>query len=112
MNDILLTPIRLNELEILIENSVKKAFKQNEAVQNKEPNKIESDILDIKHAGEFLNLAIPTIYSLVSKRELTSYKRGKKLYFKKSELAQWIQSGRRTPISELKSKAKTFNKAA
>jgi hypothetical protein len=73
------------------------------------PEKEEAEILTAKQASEFLNLAIPTIYSLVSRRALISYKRAKKLYFKKTELAQWIQSGRRSSMSELQNKAKTFN---
>ncbi len=68
MNDIIFTSIRLNELEILIENSVTKVLKQCSMLQNNEPQKIDSDILDIKEASELLNLAIPTIYGLVSKR--------------------------------------------
>lgn len=72
----------------------------------------KDEILNVKQASECLNLAIPTIYSLVSKRALTSYKRGKKLYFKKSELMQWIQSGRRTPVSEIQNRAKNYTKAA
>lgn len=108
MNDVVLTSIRINELETLIENSVKKALLND----TKKKIPIESDILDIKSASQFLNLAVPTIYCLVSKREITSYKRGKKLYFKKSELLQWIQSGKRLNNSEVKEKAKHFSKAA
>lgn len=66
------------------------------------------EILNVHQASKYLNLALPTIYSLVSKRTLTSYKRGKKLYFKRSELTQWVQSGKRTSISELQLKAKSI----
>ena len=109
MNDILFIPIRLDELEILIENSLNKVLKQNGVVQKNEPQKIEPDIVDIKQASELLNLAIPTIYGLVSRREIISYKRARKLYFKKSELLQWIQSGKRNSISEIQTMAKNFN---
>ena len=108
MNDILFIPIRLDELEILIENSLNKVLKQNGVVQKNEPQKIEPDIVDIKQASELLNLAIPTIYGLVSRREIISYKRARKLYFKKSELLQWIQSGKRNSISEIQTMAKNF----
>lgn len=109
MNDILLTSINLNELEILIENSVNKALKQCVVSEKNERQETAPDILDIKEASKFLNLAIPTIYGLVSRRALISYKRSKKLYFKRSELLHWIQSGKRSSVAEIQAKAKTFN---
>jgi hypothetical protein len=69
----------------------------------------EQDLIGIKEASGIVNLAIPTIYGLVARRELISYKRARKLYFKKSELVQWIQSGKRSSVSEIHAKAKTFN---
>jgi len=69
---------------------------------------VEDEILNVRQASDLLNLAIPTIYSFTSKRKLPHSKRGKKLYFKKSELLQWIQSGRRSSVSELREKAKNF----
>ena len=102
MTEIILTPIRVDELEALIENSVKKALNATATIPPDKLESVESEFLDIKSTSELLNLAVPTIYSLVSKREIDSYKRGKKLYFKKSELLQWIQSGKRRTTSELK----------
>lgn len=45
-----------------------------------------------------------SIYALVRKGIIPAYKRGKKLYFYKEELLQWVESGRKgvlyTPSSE------------
>jgi excisionase family DNA binding protein len=105
MTEIILTPMRVDQLETLIENSVKKALTGSSASLGERPDPAEPEFMDVKSTSQFLNLAVPTIYSLVSRRELTSYKRGKKLYFKKSELQEWIQSGRRRSTSELKIQA-------
>ena len=67
----------------------------------------EDEIFTVKQASKFLNLAVPTLYSLVSTRKISSYKRGKILYFKKSELSEWINSGKRASVSELIERAKS-----
>lgn len=110
MNEIVLTSIKINELEILIENSVSKALIQCGVAHKTEPIETEPDILDIRQASKFLNLAVPTIYGLVSRRALISYKQSKKLYFKRSELLQWIQSGKRSSLAEIQANAKNFNR--
>lgn len=61
----------------------------------------EDEILTVRQASELLNLAIPTIYALTSNRTLPHSKRGKKLYFNKSELIAWVKSGKRKTVSEL-----------
>ncbi len=61
----------------------------------------EDEVLNVKQASELLDLAVPTIYSLTSNRILPHSKRGKKLYFSKSELVAWVQSGKRKTVSEL-----------
>lgn len=50
--------------------------------------------LDIQEAARFLNLAIPTMYSLVHKRKIIFMKRGKKLYFYKKDLHDYLNAGR------------------
>lgn len=60
---------------------------------------------DINEAGQFLRLTPATIYGLVSRREIPHSKKGNRLYFKKSELQQWMQEGRRKTISEIKTLA-------
>ena len=107
MDDLILSTIKLNDLEILIENSIRKVLKASEAT-SKLDHTSETDFLDVQQASVFLKLAVPTIYSMASRRQLVSYKRGKKLYFKKSELLQFIQTGRRSNMSEIREKARHY----
>jgi len=60
----------------------------------------DSDLLTITQAGEVINLTVPTIYSLVSKKLIPHNKKGKRLYFLRSELTEWIKSGRKKTIAE------------
>ena len=62
----------------------------------------KDELLTISEASKFLNLAVPTIYSKVSRNEIPVNKQGKRLYFYKSELLQWISSGRMRTDQEVK----------
>jgi excisionase family DNA binding protein len=88
------------ELESFILNSVKKAFVDS---ASNEPHVINSEILSLKEASLFLNLASQTIYGFTSKREIPFIKKGKKLYFQKSVLEKWLLEGK------CKSKAEILN---
>lgn len=70
------------------------------ALQSSKPS--EKTLIGMDEACEILQKAKPTIYALVRKGAVPSYKRGKKLYFYREELIQWIESGRKAvsqPIS-------------
>lgn len=59
-----------------------------------QPVKTETDeILNLDEACMLLKLAKPTIYGLVSQRKLPHMKQGKKLYFSKKELTDWLKKG-------------------
>ncbi len=73
---------------------------------SQEPRDQKEDLpITIGEASELTKLAIPTIYGLVHKRKIPSYRRGKRLYFLKSELLIWIKSGRQSTIQEIREDA-------
>lgn len=97
MNDILLTPIRLSELEILIENSVKRAISNTQS-------KPEADRwFDIDQLCEYLpgKLAKSTVYAKIHNRTIPHKKVGKRLAFLKSEIDAWLKSKGRKTIQEI-----------
>lgn len=67
--------------------------------------KPQSDILNITEASELLNLTVPTIYSKVSRKELPYSKFGKKLYFSRKELTEFINEGRVKTTAEIQQDA-------
>jgi excisionase family DNA binding protein len=73
--------------------------------QETEPQEL---LFTIQEAADFLRLSVPTMYSKVSKGELPSMKRGKRLYFSRSELMSYIKQGRRSSNEELDAQAQTY----
>lgn len=60
----------------------------------------EKTNMSVQEAADFLKLSVPTIYSKVSKGELPYMKASKRLYFSKTELQEYIKSGRKKTSTE------------
>ena len=98
MQAVTITQITPPELESLIENSIRKIL-NNQKTETPQP---ETDqFLSIEQAADFLYLSVPTIYGLVSRAEIPCMKRGKRLYFSKDEIKNWIKAGRKKTLAEL-----------
>ena len=64
---------------------------------------------NVAEAAEFTHLEVATIYKLVHTRSIPFHKKGRKLYFYKSELNEWIRSGQVNPLDTIARDAeKTF----
>lgn len=88
----------IDELAQRVVNRLKEEhFNESELLIKKQ----DSDPLSIQEASKFLNLSVATIYSKISRGELPVNKRGKKLYFLKEELFEYIKAGRRPSNSEI-----------
>ena len=108
MEDLVLISLSLRRLELIIDGCVKRAF--NDLVQGNGFGNQDMEILDISGAAKFLNLAVPTIYGLTSSGKIPHFKQGKKLYFRKSELIAWIESGRVKTEAEIMAEAHKYIK--
>jgi len=60
-------------------------------------------LLTIREAAEIIHLSVPTIYGLVQRQEIPVSKKGKRLYFLQKELVQWIKTGRKKTVAEIRS---------
>ena len=79
------------------------------AVRNEQPPTDQPEqLLTIQEAAEFLSLAVPTMYSKVSKREIPCMKRGKRLYFSRTELLEYLKDGRKKSNAEIEQEAKAY----
>ena len=77
--------------------------------KNTQEYKPTSDkLLTIKEAADYLNLSVPTIYGLVSKRKIPFMKRSKRLYFSNEELMDYIKEGRIKTNSEIEAEADAY----
>ncbi len=88
-----------SDLESLIRGCIQEEFINFKKVSEKPPSQLP-EILTIEQASKLLNLAKPTIYTLTSKAKIPHFKKGKKLYFKRSELLQWIEQGKQKTVAE------------
>jgi excisionase family DNA binding protein len=79
---------KLNRIESLLllkgkaENSATESFQET------------NEILNTNEAAVFLSVAKSTLYGMTSQREIPHFKRGKKLYVKRSELEEWLTQHR------------------
>ncbi len=81
----------LSEIKSLIENLYRQS-------PNPTP---EEDLTDVNGAAKILNIAKASVYNKASKKEIPYFKRGKKLYFSKKNLLDWIKEGKRPTLIEI-----------
>jgi excisionase family DNA binding protein len=72
--------------------------------QTKQPEQL----LTVQEAAQFLNLAVATIYSKVSRQELPVMKRSKRLYFSSTELMEYLKEGRKKSNAEIEQEADAY----
>ena len=92
---------------LLIERieSLEKLLLENSGKKTSEPS---GQLMTIDQAAEFLNLAKPTVYSMVSRGEIPYMKRSKRLYFSREDLMAHIRDGRKMTNAEMLDSAPEF----
>lgn len=76
--------------------------------QQQQPTEQHDQLLTIQQAAELLTLSVPTIYGLVNRSAIPYSKPGKRLYFSKQELTEWIKSGRKKTTAEIEAEATNY----
>lgn len=93
---------RLAQLEILFAG-----------VQSQKTN--DSKWFTLNELVEYLptHPARATVYGWIHTNQIPNSKKGKRLFFKKSEIDEWLQSGRRKTVVEIEKEAEDYlNKMA
>jgi len=91
---------------------------------NKRLSNIESILLDIKHkpkaelqpetplsikdVSKLIGKTVPTIYGYCQRNEIPYSKNGNRLIFWKSEIIQWLKSGKVKTLQELEADADAY----
>lgn len=104
MTAVTITQITPPELVTLIENTLKNILEYKKPDIQKETDQL----LTIEEIADFLHLSRPTIYSLVSRSEIPCMKKGKRLYFSKDEVTEWLKTGKKKTSFELAKDADSF----
>jgi excisionase family DNA binding protein len=105
MENIILTQLSVPEIRQLFRQELESYFANSPANVNPPDT---DQLLTIKQAGELLNLSVATIYGLVHKADIPVSKKGKRLYFSKQELLDWVKDGRKKTHSEIAAEADNY----
>ena len=76
-------------------------IKQLLLLKTSQPQKDTDELLTVQDAAKFLSLSVPTVYGLISKKELPVMKRSKRCYFSKVELINYLKQGRQKTHAEI-----------
>jgi len=87
--------ISFNDLPEAILEVLKRISRIEEIVSSPSTQQQGEEVLNAKQAADLLQIALPTLYAKVSKREIPHIKKHKRLVFLRSELMDYLNSGRR-----------------
>ena len=83
-------------IKILLKEAIEEYYSDQILItQNK------SEFLDAQTSADFIGESLSSFYRRTSNREIPHYKRGKKIFCKKSELIAWIEGGKKKSQQEI-----------
>ena len=98
-------PGEIPEFENIIEKCFRRVLEEKLDLVEREP---EKELLSIDEAADFLGISKQTIYQHVHYRKIPHSKRGRRLFFRRSELNEWIDKGRKKTIPEIDDDVKKY----
>ena len=93
-------PLTYNELPEAVSEILRRVCLIESSLLSLPVDEPKDELLNAKQAAEFIQKALPTLYGLVSKRKIPHLKKGKHLMFHRSELLEYLNSGRRKTAEE------------
>lgn len=107
MNKTVFISLPIEDLQTVIIDCVNSCLKNNTQEQPT-PDQPEQ-LLTIDEVATLLHLTKPTVYSKVSKNELPGVcKQGKRLYFDRQTIIDWIKQGRKKSSAEIEQEAEAY----
>jgi excisionase family DNA binding protein len=97
MENLVFTQLSVQEVRNMLREEVKKALNESPQLQG---NQLP-EYLTIQELSEMINLAVPSIYGMVHRKQIPYVKRGKKLIFEKSQIEEWLKNGRHKTKQEI-----------
>jgi len=74
-----------------------------------EHNMLQKEVLNFNEAAIYLEVSHSHLYKLTSTGKIPSYKpNGKKLYFNREELNEWLLSNRQASTAEIEEETQSF----
>jgi excisionase family DNA binding protein len=96
-----------NPFEIILQklDRIEKAI---ENIKTVNPVQVNNAPMNVKEVSKYLNLSVSAIYKLTSTSEIPHYKSGKRLYFKKEDIDEWIFSNRIKTNADIEKEAMDY----
>jgi len=92
-----------NPFEILMEK-----LNQIENLIKSQNNAASDNVMNVEQLANYLDLSKSHIYKKTSSKEIPHYKKGKKLYFSKQEINQWILQDKIETFDKIEQKANEY----
>jgi excisionase family DNA binding protein len=74
-----------------------------------EQNLLRKDVLNLNEACSYLDLSASHVYKMTSQKLIPHFcPQGKKLYFKRTELDQWLLRNRKDSTDEIETRAANY----
>ena len=74
-----------------------------------EQNLLKKDVLNFNDACNYLDISASHLYKLTSQKSIPHFcPQGKKLYFNRAELDEWLQRNRQTSTDEIETMAANY----
>ncbi|MBI2730495.1 MAG: helix-turn-helix domain-containing protein [Sphingobacteriales bacterium] len=67
-----------------------------------------TEVFNLNQAAEYVSLSKSAIYKKTSERNIPHFKQGKRLYFKRSELDEWLTELKITTHAEIEKEAADY----
>ena len=91
-----------------MEDKILKKLVELETLLNKQEDLLKQ-VLNLNEAAKYLDISKSHLYKLTSRKEIPFYcPQGKRLYFKKDELDQWLTRNRSASLGELETRAANY----
>jgi excisionase family DNA binding protein len=102
-------PFNFNELPEVVRLLFEKIESIERIVLALKPEESREDLLNVAEAAAFLKISEASLYTKVSRKEIPFSKPGKRLYFNKSELQEWINGARHKTTNEIRAQLNKSN---
>ncbi|MBK9391750.1 MAG: helix-turn-helix domain-containing protein [Bacteroidetes bacterium] len=89
-------------------NSIENLIKQKQFNSPSEEQSVIQQTMNLNQAAAYISLSKQTMYHHTSTRSIPHYKAGKRIYFKKAELDQWLTKNRIMSRDEIEQEATNY----
>lgn len=77
-------------------------------INNSKPQQAINNPLGIKEVAKLTGYTLPTLYGYCQRNEIPYHKKNNRLFFFKSEIVDWIKTGKQKTVKEIQEDADTY----